>query len=319
MENSSEKYPSKMNTDFFTETDTSRGPGDLSLFDPDKQYSHGYTCKGGECHGECQDSSSCESDAGPAIARFSADDLTILSVSPKTPPSLVIIPQNLGLIYDGKQNMTMMVSSMYNIISLFLTEKIKSFVGYCEPLCTNLGVYSRMYKNLINHKFIKKFKAGVRCKGDNSKSLANVNITKTRRKLSKERHDPFILFNAGDCDGCSKSLVSDTIKNGRRLKGCKIPLDTTGVEIDLNKLKITEGNYDQFKNLKNYIFYCDISNPDTLSYFNDDNVNKLFDTEKFMIWVTMMAVNNLVFVNRKIDSNWSRACWVKPKDMLYIC
>lgn len=319
MENSSEKVPSKMNTDFSTETDTIWSPGDLSIFDSEKQYSHGYTCKGGECHGECQDSSSCDSDGGSMIARFSADDLTTLSVSPKTPPSIQIIYQRLGLIENGKQNLVLMTASMYNIVSLFLSEKIKSFIGYCEPLCTNLSVYNRMYSNLSKHKFIKKFKAGVRCKGDRTKSLANVDITKTRRKLSKERHDPFILFNNGDCDGCTKSIVSDTIKNGRRLKGCKIPLDVTGVDLDLNKVKITEGNYDQFKTLKNYIIYCDVSEPDKLCYFNEDNTERDFDTEKFMVWASTMSVNNLVFVNRKTDMVWSRPGGTRPKDALYVC
>ena len=149
--------------------------------------------------------------------------------------------------------------------------------------------------------------------------MSIVDITKTRRKLSKEGHGRFILFNNGDCDGCTKSIVSDTIKNGRRLKGCKIPLDVTGVDLDLNKVKITEGNYDQFKTLKNYIIYCDVSEPDKLCYFNEDNTERDFDTEKFMVWASTMSVNNLVFVNRKTDMVWSRPGGTRPKDALYVC
>lgn len=280
---------------------------------------HDYTCKGGECNGECQDSSSeGESETTSISSKFSTDDLDAISISPKTPPSLSI----LGEYIPSNIKKNDFVERMFNIISLFTQEKIITPVGYCEPLCLSLTVYDQIFPLLAQIKSVKRFKAGVRCKSDvTNKTMANVNISKTRRKLSKEKHNPFILFEQGECSGCKKSIVPENIKNGKQLKGCKIPLETIDIKMDTKKVKFIEGNYSQFSDLKNYIIYCDISNPGNLRYFNDDGVDKVFDKDKFIFWASFMSANNIVFINQdqNKEKQWLRAHWANPRDKIYIC
>lgn len=301
-------YPKHMDESFGFELE-------LDLEDPPDEkvpVYHNDSCKGGECDGDCQDTTSdATSDRDIISSNFSADDLNALSISPQTPPSFSIL---------GKwSSPNDAVINMYNIIELFYKEKILIPIGYCEPICVNLDIYESIYPLLARIKSIKKFKAGVRCKSDVSRSLANIDICKTKRKLSKEKHNPFILFGDGDCPGCTKSIVSSVIKDGKRLKGCKIPLDTIGKKIDTKRVKFTEGNYTQFSSLKNYILYCDFTNLGKLAYFNEEGVDKIFDKDKFIFWASSISENNIIFINQNQGKSWYQPYWVGPKSKIYIC
>jgi site-specific DNA-adenine methylase len=210
-------------------------------------------------------------------------------------------------------------------ISLKRHIKIK---GYCEPFCGMLGVF---------HHIPKLFKRQIKYHaGDINKSVILM-----WRKAQKGWRPPTTKITRHEFDRLKYNNKYSALKGfvghvytyrGVFFDGyfphtqSKIKHNSDNVVKIAKKLKqvhFTDGNYEQFSKLKNYILYCDppYQGTEKRYYSGKQYKNKLqFNHIKFWQWCKKMAKTNIVFVSeyKKPRDKMFKKIWSQGDEKLFL-
>ena len=225
----------------------------------------------------------------------------------------------------GKKKIGEEISNIIkNVCDILEKENKIEIKGYCEPFCGMMGVYQHIPGIFEKHKPKLKFKAGDR----------NHYIIKLWKGLQNGYRPPTT---------CSKSEYTQLKKsNNKTLKGIFLGFAgairgvfrSTFMErniatqseqcIKIGKLiknvQLSDGEYHQYSNLKNYIIYCDPPYRDRVTpYAIGEKYDTRFDYDKFTEWCKSMSKDNIIFVSEyKKPSKDFVEIWSDGKEKLYL-
>ena len=230
--------------------------------------------------------------------------------------------------HGGKQRIGKNLAEIIYEESIDISEDEEwTIKGYCEPFCGMLGVYQHIPELFEDQKLKLKYKAG-----DQNKSVIKMwkeaqKGWKPPTKCSKKRffelknngkstaEKGFIghlfsfrsIYFGGYADHITKKRLINTSKKVQKISN------------DLKKVKFSDGSYEQFSKLKNYVIYCDPPYTDTTQKYTDENGRLIgFDTDKFLKWCEMMSKNNIVFVSGYFKVLNSELIYTNKKEKLYL-
>jgi hypothetical protein len=177
--------------------------------------------------------------------------------------------------------------------------------GYCEPFCGMLGVYQHIPK-LLDESLTKKIRYKA---SDINESVIKMwkkvklgwipkikNVSKKQyEKLKYSSPSELQAFIGHQCSFGGKFFqhyverrcqnFDNALKNLRRISK------------EIKNVSFSHKSYDKYKNLKNYIIYCDPPYSEYSDYYDRNYKRIKFDTIKFWKWCIKMAKNNLVFIS----------------------
>lgn len=207
-----------------------------------------------------------------------------------------------GKFYSGKE-----LSKIIYDVSLDIEDKYQFNVkGYCEPFCGMLGVYRHIPKLFEEKQMI--YKAG-----DINKSVVMMwqEAQNGWKPPIRVREDEYLRLKNKKGDSALKGYVGHQysfngmyfgsyITNHRKADdptlSIRAPKAVVEISKNLKEVDFTYGSYNQFSNLKNFIFYCDPPYDNTLQRYKGLE-KESFDSDLFWKWCRKMAKHNIVFVS----------------------
>jgi hypothetical protein len=191
--------------------------------------------------------------------------------------------------------------------------------GYCEPFCGMLGVYQHIPRMFASQDSIETKKIKFKASDINESVIKmwkkvqkgwlpkNKNITKEEYLKLKYRSPSAMKgFMGHQCSFGGKFFqhyVERRCKNfNNAIKNIK------KISNEITKIKFSNKSYEQYKNLKNYIIYCDPPYSEYSDYYDINYKRIKFDSLKFWKWCLKMSKNNLVFVS---EYNYPRLTKIK--------
>ena len=176
--------------------------------------------------------------------------------------------------------------------------------GYCEPFCGMLGVYRHIPKLFKEQNL--SYKAG-----DKQESIIKMwqeiqNGWVPPTSCTEEKYNELKKEEGSSAEqgyiGHQYSYGGQYFKafvgkyKGRTIKP-NVSEKVYRIGKELEMVDFTYGSYTQFKNLKNYIIYCDPPYANTRCYYNKDYSKSKFDNTSFWNWCREMSKDNIVFVS----------------------
>jgi DNA adenine methylase len=196
-------------------------------------------------------------------------------------------------------------------IANIITQIQEDHIGYCEPFCGMLGVYRHVTTILgpdiqykagdINKSVIMMWndaKSGWIPPSESTESHYNICRTTSEPSSEKGFVGHACSFGGQYFMGYKdKYLKSNTTEEKKKRlvvqsnRVCKIAEECSNVQF-------TNGDYDQFSNLKSFLIYCDPPYEGIKSRYSDEYGHKIsFDHSKFWEWCRMMGKDNTVLVS----------------------
>jgi DNA adenine methylase len=195
--------------------------------------------------------------------------------------------------HGGKQKIGKKLASIITDIS-----QDYNIIGYCEPFCGMLGVYQHIPELLGNIVY----KAG-----DLNKSVilmwkaVQKGWMPPSRNITEDEY--YKLRNGKDCKmkgyvGHQYSFGGQYFrgyvsKYGRIVNTSTVIKRLDSISQRIKNVKFSNGPYQQYNNLKNYIIYCDPPYDSTTQNYRSGE----FNHKDFYDWCRYMAQNNIVFVS----------------------
>lgn len=231
--------------------------------------------------------------------------------------------------HGGKQRIGKIIASTIVDYALECDRKI---VGYCEPFCGMLGVYQHI-PPLLEAEITKPKYYG----GDMNKSVIlmwkkaqkgkfNPNLAMSRERFDRLKYDGKFSAEKGFIGHVFtyRGVFFDGYFPHKKTKVKRNLENVKKIGKVVKKVKFSDGDYNRFSGLKNYIIYCDppYHGTEKRYYRGNEYRNRLdFDTIKFWNWCRKMARHNIVFVSEyKVPKNMAtfvEKIWQKNLEKLY--
>ena len=225
----------------------------------------------------------------------------------------------------GKKNIGEEISNIIKKVSDILEKEKKIEIkGYCEPFCGMMGVYQHIPLLYENHKPKLKYKAGDRnhyviklWKGLQNGYKPQTTCSKNEYNQLKNSNDKTLkgIFLGFAC--AIRGVFRSTFMKRNIAKQSEHCIKIGKL---IKNVELSDGEYTQYSNLKNYIIYCDPPYKNTITpYAIGDKYNTKFDYNKFINWCENMSKDNIIFISDYVKP--SKDCveiWSSNKEKLYI-
>lgn len=170
--------------------------------------------------------------------------------------------------------------------------------GYLEPFCGMLGVYQHVVEYMptfdtylagdINKSVILMWKEAQRGWVPPKRySEAQYN------RLKGTKSSALKGFVGHACAQRGIYFAPYTLKSNLPYSSARV----CAIANSLKHVKFSHGSYDQYKNLRGFIIYCDPPYYKSSRYYTEAGETRRFDHKMFYAWAEKMAKHNLVFIS----------------------
>jgi site-specific DNA-adenine methylase len=225
--------------------------------------------------------------------------------------------------HGGKQRIGLKIANAITDEVLDRIDDGFELKGYCEPFCGMLGVYQHIPE------LFEPLRSGCEPEGCEPEGCVEEGVDKLKYLAGDINESVIMMWQAVQNNWTPKQRIHDInefnslVGNGESSaekgfvghlygymgqyfrsyrKDVTLKRVTTTIEKikniarEIQNVKFSPGVYTQFSHLKGYIIYCDPPYQKQSNYYDEYNIRRKLDNDKFWKWVRLMSNNNNIMI-----------------------